>query len=36
MMLPNVIAASDYPTLAAYSAEAERLPAFEATPPDEP
>jgi glutathione S-transferase len=34
MMLPNVIAASGYPTLAAYSAEAERLPAFKATPPD--
>ena len=36
MMLPNIIAASDYSTLAAYSAEAERLPAFRATPPDEP
>ena len=35
MMLPNVIAASDYPVLAAYSAEAERLPAFKASPPDE-
>ena len=35
MMLPNVIAASAYPILAAYSAEAERLPAFIAAPPDE-
>ena len=34
MMLPNLVAASDYPMLAAYSAEAERLPAFKAVPPE--
>jgi glutathione S-transferase len=36
MMLPNLVAMSDYPMLAAYSAEAECLPAFKATPPEAP
>ena len=34
MMLPNRVAASDDPMLAACSAEAERLPAFKAAPPE--
>jgi glutathione S-transferase len=36
LMIPTVIAASDYPQLAAHSAAAERLPAFKEAPPDEP
>ena len=36
MMLPNLVAASEYPMLAAYCAEAESLPAFKAAPPEEP
>jgi glutathione S-transferase len=36
MMLPNLVAASDYPMLAAHSAEAEGLPVFKAAPPQEP
>ena len=36
MMFPNLVAATDYPMLAAYSAAAESLPAFKAAPPEEP
>ena len=36
MMFPNLVAATDYPMLAAYSAAAEGLPAFKAAPPEEP
>lgn len=36
MMFPNLVAATDYPMLAAYSAAAESLPEFKAAPPEEP
>ena len=36
MMFPNLVAATDYPMLAAYSAAAESLPEFKASPPEEP
>ena len=34
LMQPELIAAQDYPALAAHSARAERLPAFLALPPE--
>ena len=35
LLVPDVVAASAHPALAAYSSQLERLPAFVATPPDE-
>jgi glutathione S-transferase len=34
MVVPGIVAANDYPMLTSYSAEAERLPEFKATPPE--